>query len=267
MKENELIHNFLYSCNYKHKFGTEQLVRENALSLVVSGEIQLTTSTGVQTCRIGDIGLLRRNQLVKALKIPDKNGNAFKSITIFLTQEKLRSYAIENNIKQQDRYSGTGLLLSPNTFLKAYFDSLLPYFDQPGQLTIPLAELKTNEAIELLLMDKAGLRSFLFDFSEPHKIDLESFMIQNYEFNIPLAEFARLTGRSISTFKRDFKKTFPSAPEKWLREKRLERAHYLISEKKQNPSDIYLQVGFENFSHFSKAFKDYYGVNASTLKQ
>lgn len=42
-------------------------------------------------------------------------------------------------------------------------------------------------------------------------------------------------------------------------EKRLEQAHYLISKKNQRPSDVYLEVGFENLSHFSFAFKKLFG--------
>ena len=39
-----------------------------------------------------------------------------------------------------------------------------------------MAAIKTNEAIELLLHLKSSLKSFLFDFSEPYKIDLEKFI-------------------------------------------------------------------------------------------
>lgn len=37
-------------------------------------------------------------------------------------------------------------------------------------------------------------------------------MLENSKFNIPLEEFARLTGRSLSTFKRDFKKKSHHSP-------------------------------------------------------
>jgi len=47
---------------------------------------------------------------------------------------------------------------------------------------------------------------------------------------------------------------------------RLEEAKRLIFEEKQAPSSIYLQVGFENLSHFSTVFKKYYGFNASSEK-
>ncbi|WP_432714130.1 helix-turn-helix domain-containing protein [Pedobacter sp.] len=103
----------------------------------------------------------------------------------------------------------------------------------------------------------------MFDFSEPYKIDLEGYMNRHFSYNVPLVQFAKLTGRSLSTFKRDFEKIFHATPEKWLQKKRLDMAHYLISQKNRKPTDVYLEVGFENLSHFSTAFKKEFGVNAS----
>ncbi len=45
--------------------------------------------------------------------------------------------------------------------------------------------------------------------------------------NIPLEKFATLTGRSISTFKRDFQAIFKETPNKWLIKKRLDLAHLM----------------------------------------
>nr|WP_255547627.1 AraC family transcriptional regulator [Mucilaginibacter sp. dw_454] len=78
-------------------------------------------------------------------------------------------------------------------------------------------------------------------------------------------KFGYLTGRSLTTFKRDFKKAFYTTPQKWLTQKRLELAHYQLAEKKRKAADIYLEVGFENLSHFSYAFKKRFGYPPSVL--
>ena len=72
-------------------------------------------------------------------------------------------------------------------------------------------------------------------------------------------EFSKLTGRSLSGFKRDFQKTFGMPPRKWLQEKRLNEAKHLIEIKNKRPSSIYLDLGFESLSHFSQAFKKRFG--------
>ena len=119
--------------------------------------------------------------------------------------------------------------------------------------------LKVKEAVYLLLNTMPELRELLFDFSEPHKIDLEKFMLTNFHYNVPVEKFARLTGRSLASFKRDFQKIFGKAPRQWLLEKRLAEARHLIEKKNKRSSDIYLDLGFESLSHFSHSFKKKFG--------
>jgi AraC-like DNA-binding protein len=90
-------------------------------------------------------------------------------------------------------------------------------------------------------------------------------MNKNFMFNVPAAQFAKLTGRSLASFKRDFEKIFRISPGQWLQQKRLSEAYYLIREKGQKPSEVYLDVGFENLSHFSYTFKKMFGVVPSRV--
>jgi hypothetical protein len=48
----------------------------------------------------------------------------------------------------------------------------------------------------------------LANFDEPGKMELVSYMEKNFLFNMPIEKFGYLTGRSLTTFKRDFKKAF-----------------------------------------------------------
>jgi AraC-like DNA-binding protein len=90
-------------------------------------------------------------------------------------------------------------------------------------------------------------------------------MEKNFLFNLPLEKFSYLTGRSLTTFKRDFNKTFNTTPQRWLTQKRLELAHYRLVENKLRPIDVCLEVGFENLSHFSFAFKKKFGYSPKQL--
>ena len=90
-------------------------------------------------------------------------------------------------------------------------------------------------------------------------------MNRNFHFNVQLKRFAYLTGRSLATFKRDFEKIFHTSPGQWLLQRRLQEAHYLITEKGRAPSDVYLDLGFEDLSHFSFAFKKEFGKAPSLL--
>lgn len=258
--------NILFSCQMKKRYSDEQVVAEHSLGYIVTGKLELKFTNEKVVAAQDNIFFVRRNELVKALKIPDENGLPFKSVNIFLTQNILRTYALQNKIGKQEKYIGKPAInLSNNKFIKSYIESLLPYIDEPFKFSHQFAHIKTIEAIEILLSNSNIMKQILFDLSEPHKIDLEKFINQNFLLNISLSEFARLTGRSISTFKRDFKKIFNDTPGKWLLNRRLDEAKYLITEKRLKPSEVYYTVGFENFSHFSNAFKQRFGINASTI--
>lgn len=250
--------NILLSCDFTVKHEILHMVKEHYLVYILSGSIELMMLGNKKTIlKAGEVTLLKRNQIVKAIKHPNEHNGYFKAVTIFLTQDILRSYCLQNNIESYEPYQGEKIIsLKNNEFLKAYFSSLLPYFDEPKRLNESLLKLKTIEAIELLSNLKQ--EDLLFDFNEPHKIDLEKFMIENFRFNAPIQGFASLTGRSLSTFKRDFKKIFNITPQRWLTLKRLEEAHYLITKQGKKPSEIYFELGFENFSHFSRVYNEKY---------
>jgi AraC-like DNA-binding protein len=264
-KSHILFNNLMYSCVDKKQRANESFVPEHAFGYIISGETHQKTSEGTRVFSAGTVGLIRRNQLVKSEKVPGLEGE-FKSINIFLDQPFLRRYSAEHKLTPAKPYTGSHVqILQPDPFIKGYFDSLMPYFDQPERATDNMAELKTKEAVELLLNFNPEFYDFLFDFSEPYKIDLEAYMNQNYMFNVPAAQFAKLTGRSLASFKRDFEKIFRTSPGQWLQQKRLNEAYYLIREKGQKPSEVYLDVGFENLSHFSYTFKKAFGIVPSRV--
>ncbi|MET4108331.1 AraC family transcriptional regulator [Hymenobacter sp. UYP22] len=263
-----LQHNILYARGHQKMQRSEHYFPDHALGIMLSGESHYYSNQGSFLMQAGSICLMRRNELFKKLKKAGPDGEPPSLISLFLDQKTLRQYASENSIPTQQAYKGQAMLdLSGNAFLKGFFDSLLPYIDHPNNLSANLAALKNREAIELLLQTSEVFRSFLFDFQEPHKIDLETYMKHNFAYNLPLPAFAKLAGRSLSTFKRDFKKIFATTPEKWLQHKRLEQAHYLLSEREMRPSEVYLEVGFENLSHFSFAFKQAYGLTPTEWGQ
>ncbi len=257
---------FVYSCTFKQQHSHEQFVPYHVLAFQFSGETHIQHQNGRLVLKKDQILLAQKNQLAKSIKIPATD-KVYKIISVILTDAVLQQYALDNSIHENKNYTGErNLLLKPDTLLKSYFQSLLPYVEQFEKISKKLAVIKTNEAIELLLYLKPSLKSFLFDFSEPYKIDLEKFMLQNYHYNVPVEHFAKLTGRSLAAFKRDFGHVFQTSPRKWLQEKRLAEAYHLIQQKKRKPTDIYLEVGFENLSHFYTSFKQKFGVTPASIQ-
>jgi AraC-like DNA-binding protein len=232
----------------------------NTLVLQVSGEFTLETSSQKVSMRGGEMLLIRKNQLGQITKTP-LPGEHYETIVITLQEELLRKIALEEQIDIPQKYAGLPNILIPtNDFLQGYFQSIIPYVRNPAlKLTTDMGILKVKEGVKLLLHTMPGLSQFLFDFSDPYKIDLEKFMLSNFHFNVPVEKFAQLTGRSLAGFKRDFKKSFDASPRQWLQERRLTEARHLIEAKHRKASAIYLDLGFESLSHFSHSFKKRFG--------
>ncbi|MCJ8153044.1 AraC family transcriptional regulator [Chryseobacterium sp. SSA4.19] len=236
----------------------------HTLVLQVSGQLVLETSDQTISTSGGELLLIGRNQLGTLTKTPLPGGH-YETIVISLQEDLLRKIILEEKLEADRKYTGPANILVPyNEFLQGYFQSVIPYARSSGaEITDEMGILKVKEGIKLLLLALPELRNFLFDFSEPYKIDLEKFMLNNFQFNIPVEKFAQLTGRSLAGFKRDFQKTFGLPPRQWLQDKRLTTAKYLIENKHQKSSAIYLDLGFQSLSHFSHAFKKKFGKSPS----
>jgi AraC-like DNA-binding protein len=253
----EIIFYSYYSATRKEKFA---FLDKNILVMQVSGQFTLESASQKISMGSGQMLLIRKNQLVEITKSPLEDKD-YRTIVICLNEDLLRKMALEEGIEAGQKYGGpSNILIAGNEFLRTFFQSVIPYVRNPAErITNALGELKAREAVQLLLHTMPELREFLFDFSDPYKADLERFMHANFHFNVPVEKFARLTGRSLAGFKRDFQKTFGMAPRQWLQEKRLTEARHLIEKKNRKPSAIYLDLGFESLSHFSHAFKKKFG--------
>lgn len=246
---------------------SEYFIPEHVLAHIYSGSVSIAEAEKTHTFNEGDTLLLTKNLLAKFINYP--SGSApFKSMLIIFKQHTLQEFYTGKEVKQIKKTSiGRVRSFVRHPSFNSLFNSLLPYYEFNHALPEELITLKFREAITILRKIDSSSDAVLSDFSEPGKIDLVTFMNKNFSFNIPVKRFAYLTGRSLAAFKRDFQRSFNTSPEKWLRQKRLERAHFLLLETGRRPSEVYLEVGFETFSHFSFTFKKWFGYSPSKIFQ
>jgi AraC-like DNA-binding protein len=91
-------------------------------------------------------------------------------------------------------------------------------------------------------------------------------MLEHYDKNMTIADFASLSGRSLSTFNREFKEKYHSTPKQWLIEKKMNRAFELLQEGK-NVTESAFEVGYLNVSNFIKAYKSVYGETPKVMQK
>lgn len=251
------------SCYEDSFFKSDIMFDQHMLVWFISGETKIVQAEATYFFKQGDIFLIPRNQLATIINYP-KNGQPHKTVVMHLSTARLREYYAKLDVQPQLPAVQKILSYNNHPLLESCLSSLIPYFDMK-ELPSDIASLKITEAISILRTIDKGVDNILANFEQPGKIDLASYMEKNFMFNLPLEKFGYLTGRSLTTFKRDFRKSFHVTPQRWLTQKRLELAHYRLAEKNVRPVDVCYEVGFENLSHFSFAFKKHFGYTPSEL--
>lgn len=257
----------LYSCISKKLMEGELFIKQHSFDYIISGTSTVSFNNKRVTFETGDLRFAVRNRLSRFVKIPPEN-EEYRSISICVDQNTLLEMANQyskNELIADSRKYENLFLLRPNKAFKNYMDTLIPYLEQGNVINKQLVQIKVKEAVLIFLEANPELKNILFDFSEPGKIDLEAYMNQHFQYNGELNDFAYLTGRSLSTFRRDFKKIFKETPSKWLIDRRLEIANYLLKEKGMKATEVYIEAGFKDYSHFSVRFKERFGVSPSLL--
>ena len=85
----------------------------------------------------------------------------------------------------------------------------------------------------------------------------------DHEFNVN--RFADEMAISRKHLNRKLKSLTGKSPIDWIRNYRLEKAEQLLHQKHGSVSDIAFKVGFNNLSHFSQSFSEYFGKLPSDL--
>ncbi|MCF0074311.1 AraC family transcriptional regulator [Dyadobacter sp. CY261] len=258
-----------YPCHFEPTISNEQFIPDHIFVYLETGFMNVFYGNSMYELRAGDYCFVTRNHLARYHK-GELDGKPFKSVSVFISQEFLRVFSQEygHTAETVECTEDNAIIqLNHHPMLESYVQSMRPYMQLDGEEKSDFMVLKTKELVLLLLKTNPALKNILFDFSDPGKIDLEDFMNRNFRFNVNLQRFSYLSGRSLTIFKEDFKKVFNTSPGKWLMEKRLTEARFQIETLGRMPSEVYLEVGFEDLSHFSFAFKKMFGSSPNQFRK
>lgn len=241
--------------------------REHTLIYLCSGELEIEERGRKTVLHPGDCAFMRRDNRMWLQKRVEE-GKPYRSVVLKFSRTFLREFyrtldprQLPSDTKREK--ASLRVLPSNRPDIRSLFESVMPYFDADEKPSEEVLKLKMIEGVYVLLNTDRHLYASLFDFVEPWKIDILDYLNENYMLDLSMEEIASYTGRSLATFKRDFAKVSDLTPQKWIIRRRLEAAHDLIKSGKKKVTEACFDVGFKNLSHFSKIYKEAYGVAPS----
>ncbi len=239
-------------------------IATHVLSFVQQGTQKITSYEGKHlTIQANQIGFLPRGIYTVSDLLP--KDNSFKVLLFYfddvIVQEHLKNYPYHQPPQ------------SPDFYKKPIFEAL----NLIGQQLLQMAQLPNTASIQLTKMKLLEVLYFMSqqydDFNTQlqaaligKKRSLKTFMENNFDKPLKVEDYAYLTGRSLSSFRRDFKAQFEMTPQQWLKTKKLEKAMLLFQQTDRSVTDVCFEVGYESTSYFIKSFKAKYNVTPKQFK-
>jgi len=256
------------SCAYTLGGSGTMFLEEHLLFFVLDGTIALHHGKQTYTVSKNEMILLKKATFVKFEKVgePD-NDNIFECIMFCLKDDLIKEFLAMSNVKIPRTEEEIKTSVYPmDECLISFARSLNPYFKCPTSVDPGLLRLKIMELLYDISLGNKNMFIQMLQFRKPARMELKKIVDQYYATPVTLPELAYLSGRSPSSFKRDFQSAYNMPPAKWIREKRLEKAKEMLQNTPFPVNEICYSMGFENISHFSRIFKEHYGQSPSNYR-
>jgi AraC family transcriptional regulator, exoenzyme S synthesis regulatory protein ExsA len=248
-------------------------------TLFLEDHMLLFVMEGVYTVRFGaEVHTVHKHELVlvhRSIAFQyEKSGEPNSDYVLHYMMFFLKDEVIGEFIKMADYSpaSPAGITVPVSVHpiderLFSYVESLKPYFNEPEQIKDGLVKVKLLELLFGIADRNDSFLTELVQMKRKERISINDVVDENLTNPVTLQDLAYLSGRSLSSFKREFKAIYNTTPLQWIRNRRLEKAKELLTHSALSVTEVCFSMGFENVSHFSKVFKLKYGFPPSAIKQ
>lgn len=213
--------------------------------------------------------LVKANQSIFLRKGAFKNQQYFQEsfcVLMFFMKDDFIRRCVEEDIKKESL--PLKLIANPDVVyrisvsdsLQTLYHSFFSYLKAPHKTPQKIIELKFREMLLTICCDRdnEAIRNVLYTLSQNQEGAIERVMEEQYMYNLKIDEYARLCGRSVSTFKRAFTKLYNTTPGNWLLARRLKLSTEYMLNTDLSIQQICYECGFESDSHFIRSFKSHY---------
>ncbi|WP_346316190.1 AraC family transcriptional regulator [Chitinophaga sp. YIM B06452] len=243
---------------------------DNTLLFISEGEFIFQYGESTFEARALQAVFLRKQILVRYHSVSASLGGTGAGFLLFVLKKSIVQEFIRSAHLQPVCHAPSAMLMvhRPGQRLLACLHSVKAYFTDGAGITGHLAKIKLLEVLFCL----AGCRQeqpvleLALDLRERFRGDINSVVEEHLMNTHSLSQLARLSGRSLSSFRRDFQAIYNMPPSRWIRLRRLEKACELLAGTQMTITHICYTLGFENIAHFSRIFKARFGIPPSLVR-
>ncbi len=155
-----------------------------------------------------------------------------------------------------------------NKLIEQYMANLSHYFEAPETLDEELGILKLRELMRILLKSEQhqDIRLLLSEIFAPVNVKFKESIQHNLFNDLSLDQLAFICNMSLSTFKREFKKTFGTSPARYIKDQRLQHAATLLCCNNSPIASVAYDSGFKDVTTFSAIFKEKYRTSPTLFR-
>lgn len=240
-------------------------LQQNLFSFLLEGEKAVHYAGMHVKIDPGQFLLLSAGNCLMSEKIAAKGGN-YRSILLFFDNKVLADFFIRHpmavNSKAAKSREVPLLHFKKDPYLVGFVESLGHMLAWGKTISPSMRTVKLEELLLYLGEHYPGQLQQLRNISEEVDEDLliRQTVTGHMDNPVTVEELAFLCNTSLSTFKRRFARIYGTSPNKWLLEKRMQKAARLLRQGEYKASDIYYDLGYDNLSSFVQSFKQVYGI-------
>lgn len=186
---------------------------------------------------------------------------------LFLSEGRFISEFLDKTEQGKDVWVGKNLNISP-----AMLSLIYNLFEKKYKGNLRRIYLE-SKIVELLVMQIGALEdsAALCPKFKKHDMDClyaaKSYLETHLNENCSIVDLSRRVGINQTTLKSGFKSLFGNTIFGYLTDLRMEKAKYLLLDKKMYINEVSDLVGYRHPNHFAIAFRRKYGYLPSALKQ
>ncbi len=240
----------------------ERYASAHALTVVLRGQLKIEPfERAAFMVSPGQMVFLPKGLYLISDLLP--KGQSFEALVFFFEERLITDFLRQVEIRSAEIPISIPLVMTYSSRVRQYADNLCVLYGGQVSAHKKVTEIKLLELLHLLSQSEDGARFLRQLQALQHKArrNIKDFMAINFDKPLAIEDYAYLTGRSLSTFRRDFKRQFEMAPKQWLIDRRLEKARELLTTTHTNVTQAAFAVGYEDLSHFIKAFQKKYSIS------